>query len=47
MIAFTIRRKLIRESPGRLIFVLARDLEYSCAASLTFVSWNGSARGSL
>src|SRR5258706_10576962 len=22
-------------------FVLARDLEFSCAASLTFVSWNG------
>ena len=28
-------------------FVLARDVEFSCAASLTFVSWNGSARGSL
>ena len=41
MIAFTIRRKLIRESPGRLIFVLVRDLEYLCAASLTFVSRNG------
>jgi len=28
-------------------FVLARDVEFSRAASLTFVSWNGSARGSL
>ena len=28
-------------------FVLARDLEFSGAASLTFVSWNDSARGSL
>jgi hypothetical protein len=26
--------------------VLAHDLEFSCAASLTFVSWNGSAGGS-
>jgi hypothetical protein len=28
-------------------FVLARDVEFSCANSLTFVSSNGSARGSL
>src|ERR1039458_3863855 len=28
-------------------FVRARDVEFSCAASLTFVSWNGLARGSL
>jgi len=28
-------------------FVLARDVEFSCGASLTFVGWNGSARGSL
>jgi len=28
-------------------FVLARDVKVSCAALLTFVGWNGSARGSL
>jgi hypothetical protein len=27
-------------------FVLARDVEFSCADSLTFVRWIGSARGS-